>query len=112
MKKNETRGDPAVAIIPRARGRAAVRLRELFLRANPLCAECLKRGIVRAAAEVDHVIALFKGGADDESNKQSLCLDCHKTKTAKDKGYYRRAAVGVDGWPDDFDKVTDRGRKS
>jgi 5-methylcytosine-specific restriction protein A len=71
--------------------------RAAWLRRNPLCTKCLVSGVVRAADEVDHVVPLFKGGADHESNFDSLCVEHHKEKTARDKG--ARAAVGVDGWP-------------
>ncbi len=29
--------------------------RRVFLAANPLCAECRRNGIVRAASELDHI---------------------------------------------------------
>lgn len=34
--------------------------------------------------EVDHVIPLWMGGADEPSNMEALCLPCHKVKTAAD----------------------------
>ncbi len=40
--------------------------------------------MVSAAEEVDHVVPLWAGGADDESNYQSLCSPCHKVKTASE----------------------------
>lgn len=73
-------------------------VRAAWLRRNPLCSKCLAGGVVRAADEVDHVVPLFKGGADHESNYDSLCLECHKAKTAIDKGQ-RRVTIGPDGWP-------------
>jgi 5-methylcytosine-specific restriction protein A len=41
---------------------------------------------VAAAQEVDHVVPLWDGGADDETNYQSLCVECHKVKTAAEAG--------------------------
>lgn len=82
----------------RQRGRKLQERRARYLRANPLCKHCLAKGLVTQAAEVDHVIPLFKGGADCfETNAQGLCQPCHREKTARDKG--ARAATGLDGWP-------------
>ena len=66
----------------RIRGRAGVDRRRRWLAVNPLCAHCLLEGRVRAGDEVDHVIPLHAGGADDASNLQTLCSAHHKTKTA------------------------------
>jgi 5-methylcytosine-specific restriction protein A len=67
---------------PRDRGRPWRRRRAAWLREHPLCVKCEERGIVTAATEVDHVTPLWKGGADDESNLQSLCTPDHDDKTA------------------------------
>ena len=59
-----------------------------FLRANPLCAECARRGIVRAAEVVDHIVPhrgdpkLFR----DKKNWQSLCVSDHNAKSARERG--------------------------
>ena len=37
------------------------------------------------ATDVDHIIRKRDGGADDESNWQSLCHSCHSIKTANEK---------------------------
>ena len=66
------------------------RARLEFLRANPLCASCLKEGRTIAATVVDHVVP--HRGDDrlfwDRSNWQSLCdyrspYNCHGVKTGK-----------------------------
>ncbi len=67
---------------PRQRGRVWMRRRSMWLRAHPLCLACQSKGRVEAATQVDHVVPLWKGGADHESNYQSLCEPCHKDKTA------------------------------
>jgi 5-methylcytosine-specific restriction protein A len=70
----------------RMRGRRLMEENAALLAAEPLCAIC-KRA---AALEVDHIIPLQRGGADDLSNKQGLCIPCHRAKTAreaKDRGY-------------------------
>jgi len=69
----------------RMRGRAAVNRRARWLEQHPLCVECEKEGRVTAADVVDHRIPLWKGGADDESNFQSLCqTPHHDAKTARE----------------------------
>ncbi len=35
--------------------------------------------------EVDHIKPLIYGGNNDETNLQTLCRDCHKVKTKKDR---------------------------
>jgi 5-methylcytosine-specific restriction protein A len=55
--------------------------------------ECEKAGMVRAADVVDHIVPLWKGGADDESNLQSLCqTPHHDQKSAREAA--ERAALG------------------
>ena len=85
--------------VERVRGRKAVEARKRFLYNEPLCRQCNARGIVRIATQVDHIIALVNGGSDDDSNKQPLCDECHKTKTAADMGHSSRVTIGIDGWP-------------
>ncbi len=62
-------------------------LRAMFIRANPLCVECKRKGIIEPAREVDHVKA-FEGPDDplrmDWENLQSLCKPCHSRKTARE----------------------------
>ena len=59
------------------------KLRAAFLAENPLCEECLKVGVYRAATEVDHIVPKRDGGTDDASNLQGLCKPCHSRKTKK-----------------------------
>ena len=76
---------PTKQATPRITGRRLQRLRtELFAR-EPLCVGCLKRGKVQLATQRDHVVPLFEGGADDESNTQGLCDDCHDTKSEDER---------------------------
>ena len=85
----------------RLSGRRAVERRRRWLEEHPLCVHCEQKGLVRAGAQVDHVIPLSAGGADDESNLQSLCRPHHEAKSLKDKGHKARPRVrtGLDGWP-------------
>lgn len=77
---------------PRTRGRAWMERKERWLRAHPVCAGCERNGVMQLADEVDHITPLIDGGADDESNYQSLCCECHKAKTAEENS--RRARHG------------------
>jgi len=56
--------------------------RAAWLSDHPLCVGREAQGRVSAATEVDHITPLWDGGADDESNLQSLCTACHASKTA------------------------------
>lgn len=86
--------------VKRQRGRRLQERRALFLRSHPLCCKCQAAGRLRVATEVDHIVALINGGADDfETNGQPLCTTCHKEKTAIDLGYRSRPTIGVDGYP-------------
>ena len=59
-----------------------------YLRANPLCKDCLDHGILEAATDVDHVIP-HKSNRElffDQQNWRGLCKKCHSTKTAREDG--------------------------
>ena len=50
---------------------------------HPLCAECERNGVIKAAECVDH-IKPHRGDAElfwDRENWQSLCDSCHAVKT-------------------------------
>lgn len=53
--------------------------REQYLRANPLCVYCKRKGLLTAATVVDHMVA-HRGDQElfwDRENWQSLCATCH-----------------------------------
>ena len=81
----------------RTPGWAARRLQ--VLRRDPFCVICRAHGVTRAATDVDHIKALEFGGTDAMDNLQGLCRECHKAKTAKERGHDMKTPVGVDGWP-------------
>jgi 5-methylcytosine-specific restriction protein A len=83
--------------VERIRGRPLQRIRKRILSVEPLCVACKEQGRVTVATEVDHILALHKGGADDDTNRQPLCGPCHKAKTAQDVN--PRPVIGDDGWP-------------
>lgn len=60
------------------------KVRARFLAANPLCAECLARGITTPASEVHHILPLSRGGTHDEDNLMALCKPCHSAISARD----------------------------
>lgn len=69
------------------------RLRKVALkRDGELCVLCLINGRVSKATHVDHITAKANGGTDSQDNLQSLCADCHKTKTATERNRTRTRA--------------------
>jgi 5-methylcytosine-specific restriction endonuclease McrA len=54
----------------------------LLKRQHQRCALCKKR-LKRDQAEIDHVIAVVRGGANKLSNFQALCRTCNRRKHAK-----------------------------
>lgn len=78
-----------------------VKGRRQHLSKHPLCEYCRRRGLVAAAAVVDHKIP-HKGDERlffDPANWQSLCKTCHdQVKQAEEHGRFVLGA-GVDGQP-------------
>lgn len=72
----------------RITGRKLQRLREKLFKSNPICAMCC----LRPARIRDHIIPLFDGGLDIESNTQGLCFDCDEVKSKSESA---RSRVGV-----------------
>ncbi|EMI9071989.1 HNH endonuclease [Acinetobacter baumannii] len=54
---------------------------KIHLRDEWTCQCC---GIVTKDLELDHIVNVARGGTDDESNLQSLCVPCHKKKTLQE----------------------------
>ena len=81
-----------------------VRKSKAQLRAEPLCRDCLSRGIVTPAKHADHIDphkgdeAMFWSGS-----LQSLCVECHSLKTAREQGKTSKRSVSVDGTPEGWD---------
>jgi len=69
-------------VTARLRGDAAVKRRARWLRLHPLCKHCGEQGRTTVAITPDHIIPLEMGGADDDTNLQSLCKACHDIKSA------------------------------
>jgi len=83
----------------RIRGRRLQTIRSAHLRLHPLCVHCVAKGVVRLGTQVDHILALSNGGADEEGNRQTLCGPCHSDKTQVDMGRLPKMYTGPDGWP-------------
>lgn len=63
------------------------KLSKAFRADHPLCAECNRKGIIRAATCVDHIIPWPICGDRffDRTNLQSLCEKCNNEKGQRDK---------------------------
>jgi 5-methylcytosine-specific restriction protein A len=81
----------------RIRGRALQRIRAAHFSRDPLCVICMSKGRITLATDLDHIVALVNGGKDVEDNRQGLCADCHKDKTAQDMGHKQRAKFDAQG---------------
>ena len=71
------RGSPA----QRGYGFRWRKLRRMVLASEPLCRVC-----GAPATEVDHILALARGGDDAMDNLQALCRPCHSRKTVREDG--------------------------
>ena len=58
--------------------------KEVAARAGWRCQVCAT--MVNANFEIDHVTPLYRAGDNSIDNLQLLCPDCHRTKTAADRG--------------------------
>lgn len=68
-------------------GRPWRRIRDaILLRDKYTCQEC---GHIGTDLEVDHIVNVAQGGTDDDTNLQSLCIPCHKIKTAAESALGR-----------------------
>ena len=70
----------------RGYGSAWDRLRAAVLRRDEgVCQPCSRLGRITEAKEVDHIIAKAAGGTDDPANLQAICVDCHASKTGRER---------------------------
>ena len=76
------------------------RVARVFAAHDGRCHVCKRKLRAGDDYEIDHVLALAKGGADDDSNLAPCCAGCHTIKTggdvsdaAKSKRVYTKANV-------------------
>tara|TARA_R100001443_G_scaffold113463_1_gene128194 strand:- start:45 stop:413 length:369 start_codon:yes stop_codon:yes gene_type:complete len=59
------------------------KLRNHYIKHNPICVECERNNKITTAKIVDHIKEIADGGSVwNVSNLQSLCNRCHRVKTA------------------------------
>lgn len=64
------------------------RMSKAWRATHPLCEECRKKGIIRAAEVTDHIIPFPVCGREgffSTDNLQSLCENCNNEKGQRDK---------------------------
>lgn len=77
------------------------KLREIELKEEPLCANCLKYGRIKEATIRDHVEP-HKGNINKfwYGKRQSLCVPCHNSfKQAYERSGKQQRRIGRDGYP-------------
>ena len=79
----------------RLRGSAAVARRRRWLSQQPVCVACEQEGRVTAGDVVDHIIPLWKGGRDDDSNFQTLCQVPHHEAKNKEEAAERAGGYAM-----------------
>lgn len=68
-------------------------LRNTYIKQNPLCAECLRKGKVTPAEDIHHIKSPFKTGEInwhlllDYDNLEGLCKSCHSEHHNKEQGF-------------------------
>jgi 5-methylcytosine-specific restriction protein A len=82
----------------RIRGNSLYAIRRKHFEAHPLCVTCEAEGRTALATELDHIVPLWEGGHEAESNRQGICTSCHRAKTALEAK--RRASMGIAPLPD------------
>ncbi|MDM7488722.1 HNH endonuclease [Rhodococcus sp. CSLK01-03] len=64
--------------------------RAVLARDDYRCVQCGHQGRPGdGSVEADHVVNVAEGGLDDVVNGQTLCVDCHKTKTQREAAQAR-----------------------
>ena len=62
------------------------KLSKKFRANHPLCAECLRKGVLKESQCVDHIIPFpICNDFFDESNLQALCNECNMLKGIEDR---------------------------
>jgi 5-methylcytosine-specific restriction protein A len=84
----------AGGVTERIRGNSLVAIKRKFEQANPrICATCIRQGLVGYGDELEHITPLWQGGAESDLNREWICTQHHKAKTATEAG--QRAGFGI-----------------
>jgi len=68
-------------VVDRIRGTTLQNIRvRILIRDNFTCQVCGKE-LRSKYLEIDHIIPLAIGGREDDSNRQVLCIECHREKS-------------------------------
>jgi 5-methylcytosine-specific restriction enzyme A len=71
----------------RIRGHKLTVIRQrILLRDEYTCQICGRVSARPAQLEVHHDVPLGMGGAESDENRRSLCKDCHRVLTRRDRG--------------------------
>lgn len=70
---------------PKQRSVSQLLKKQIAARQQWKCGHCLS--ILDASYEVDHVLALYKGGTNEDTNLVALCRNCHGKKTVNERLY-------------------------
>lgn len=82
IKTLDTRRGGTIAT-ERIRGYELQKIRKrILLRDDYACRKC---GRVSVELEIDHVVPLYLGGRESDSNRQSLCSECHAIKSDEEE---------------------------
>lgn len=80
--------------VKRITGRRLQAMRAALFSRDPFCAECARQDHVKLATQRDHIKSLAEGGADDETNEQGLCDECHDAKSKHERIAARKKGLG------------------
>ena len=73
----------AAGVTERIRGNSLVAIKRKFEQANPrICATCIRQGLVGYGDELEHIVPLWQGGSESDSNREWICTNHHQIKTA------------------------------
>tara|TARA_B100000945_G_C20417282_1_gene615793 strand:- start:2072 stop:2440 length:369 start_codon:yes stop_codon:yes gene_type:complete len=88
---------PHLVIAKRSqRNVSEVTKKEIAARSRWRCEIC--QDILTANYEIDHKLALYLGGTNAKDNLQSLCLECHRTKTREEYDDYQVAKQAYEAY--------------
>ena len=85
----------------RIKGSTGYRIRDAILTRDAgvcQCARCIRSGAVRPAHEVDHVVPIWAGGREADSNRAAINRGCHQAKTADESRMRSRGLFDPDAW--------------